>query len=399
MSNERDHAPLPASSSARWMGCPGSYRMAKKFIETSSVNAEEGTLAHELAAFEIENRNAAKTAKAYKDGLANIKKKVDAFYAENTDLDGDFAYMAQTLEPYVDYVAREYQEALDKDESAVLMTEQRVDFSGYVPDGFGTSDVVIIGGGRVTVIDLKYGKGVAVSAVGNPQIRLYALGAIAAFDLVYDFDTVRMVIYQPRLDSVTEEELSVADLKAWAEQEVKPAAKLALSDNPPYRPGEWCTSHFCPGAGICRARAEYALAIERHSGDDPSILTDAEIGEMLERVDALTDWAKKLKGYALGEMQNGHTIPGWKIVEGRSNRTYTDQDKVAAAVIKAGYKEALIYERSLIGITAMEKLLGGKKKFTEVLGKLVYKPQGSPTLAPESDKRPAFTPNKPEFED
>lgn len=394
-----EHANLPASSAARWMGCPGSYRMAKKFAEAPSANAEEGTLAHELAAFGIETRDMPKSAEAYKDGLAEIKKKVDAFYAGNTGLGGDFARMEQAVAPYIDYVAREYQEALGRDGSAVLMTEQRVDFSGYVPGGFGTSDAVIIGGGRATVIDLKYGKGVAVSAAGNPQIRLYALGAIAAFDLVYDFDSVRMVICQPRLDSVTEEELPVADLKAWAEQEVRPAAALALSDSPPYRPGEWCASHFCPGAGICRARAEYALAVERHSGEDPAVLTDAEIAEMLGRVDVLADWAKKLKSYALGEMQNGHALPGWKIVEGRSSRTYTDQDKAAAAVMKAGYEEALIYERSLIGITAMEKLLGGKKKFDEILGGLVFKPQGAPTLAPESDRRPALTPGGPAFED
>lgn len=389
------HADLSASAAERWINCPGSVHMAKLFPGSYSVAAEEGTLAHELAAFLIEHQDGAgqinedAAAAAFTSGIVKLEKEINAFYTEHKDLGDDFAYMHRVLEPYVDYVAREYQEALGTDEAAVLMTEQRVDFSDIVPRGFGTSDVIIIGGGKVTVIDLKYGKGVAVSAKDNPQIRLYAIGAINLFDMIYDFDRVKMVIYQPRLDSVTEEELPVNDLKAWAETVVKPAAFRAVSDNPPYHPGPWCDDHFCPGAGVCKARAKYCLGLERHSGKDPALLTDEELSDALARAEVLQDWAKKLNSYALGEIQDGHPIPGWKVVEGRSVRAYTDLDAVAAAAIKAGYEEAMIYKRSLIGITDMEKLMG-KKTFKDVLGGLVEKPQGAPKLAPESDPRPAF---------
>lgn len=402
--NNGAHATLSASGAERWINCPGSVKMAAHFPSQSSAAAEEGTLAHELAAFliehrdEIDHRSDDAAAVEFSYGIAGLAREIDAFYADHKDLDDDFEYMKRVIDPYVDYVVAEYQEALKADEAAVLMTEQRVDFSDIVPGGFGTSDVIIIGGGRVTVIDLKYGKGVAVSAKDNPQIRLYALGAINLFDMIYDFDRVKMVIYQPRRDSVTEEEMPVDDLKAWAEAVVRPAAEKAISDNPPYHPGDWCDSHFCPGAGACKARADYCLGLERHSGKDQALLTDEELSDALRRAEALKSFSKKLGDYALGEIQTGHPIPGWKVVEGKTNRAYTDLDKVAAAALAAGYPEALIYQRSLIGITGMEKLMG-KKKFQEVLGKLVEKPQGAPKLAPESDERPAFNSAKADFDD
>lgn len=396
-----NHATFSPSAAEKWINCPGSVHMASLFPSTSTPAAKEGSLAHELAAHLIEGRNCSDSCpieELYAEEAAAIEKKVVEFYKENPELPDTFENMNRTIEPYIDYVFREYQETVIKDPAAVLLTEQRVDFSSVVPGGYGTSDVVIIGGGRVTVIDLKYGKGVPVSARDNPQIRLYALGAINAFDLVYEFDRVKMVIYQPRLDSVTEEEIPVDELKAWAEAVVKPAAEKALSDNPPYHPGEWCSSHFCPGAGVCRARADFVLGLERHSGKDPALLTDAELSDALARLETLQDWAKKLNNYALGEIQTGHPIPGWKIVEGASKRRYSDEDKVAAAAIKAGYKKALLYKSSLIGITEMEKLMG-KKQFKEVLGALIVKPAGAPKLAPESDSRPAFNSAKADFED
>lgn len=392
------HASLAPSSAERWINCPGSVHMASLFPESSSPAAEEGSLAHELAALEIENNNCSSCMIDYGDQVEKLREKVGTFYEKNPSQPGDFETMRKMLDPYIDYVIREFREALAKDPAAVLLTERRVDFSDYVPGGFGTSDVVIIGGGRVTVIDLKYGRGVPVKARDNPQIRLYAIGAINAFDLVYEFDRVKMVIYQPRLDSVTEEELPVDELKAWAEAVVKPAAEKALSDDPPYHPGDWCASHFCPGAGACRARADYVLGLERHSGKDPALLTDEELADALSRMGPLQDWAKKLNDYALGEIQTGHNIPGWKVVEGASKRRYTDEDAVAAAAIGAGYAKALLYKSSLIGITDMEKLMG-KRQFKEVLGALVVKPAGAPKLAPESDDRPAFNSAKSDFED
>ena len=395
------HATLGPSSAERWITCPGSVHMASLFPESASPAAKEGSLAHELAALEIDKDNCSDACllpAVYETNVAKLAEEVAEFYKENSDLSGDFEDMKKTLEPYVDYVIREFREALEKDQAAVLMTEQRVDFSNIVPGGFGTSDVIIIGGGRVTVIDLKYGKGVRVSARDNPQIRLYAIGAINAYNLIYDFDRVKMVIYQPRLDSVTEEELPVDELTAWAETVVKPAAEKAVSADPPYHPGDWCSSYFCPGAGVCKARANYVLGLERHSGKDPALLTDEELGDALARLNYLQDWAKKLNDYALGEIQTGHTIPGWKVVEGASKRRFTDEDKVVAAALKAGYEKALLYKSSLIGITDMEKLMG-KKQFKTVLGALVYKPAGAPKLAPESDDRPAFNSAKSDFED
>ncbi|MBO5917382.1 MAG: DUF2800 domain-containing protein [Oscillospiraceae bacterium] len=384
------HSTFSASSADRWIHCPGSVHMASLFPPTTTPAAEEGTLAHALAAALIEG--------ARREALDAIEAQVTSFYSAHPELSDTFTNMLQTIDPYIDYVNREYQESLARDPAAVLLTEQRVDFSDVVPGGFGTSDVVIIGGGRVTVIDLKYGKGVPVSAKDNPQIRLYAIGAINAYNLVYDFDRVKMVIYQPRLDSVTEEEMAVDALREWAGAVVKPAAELATLDEPPYHPGEWCASHFCPGAGACRARAEYILALERHSGKDPALLTDEELSDALSRADALQKWAKALNSYALGEIQTGHAIPGWKIVEGRSNRRFTDEDQVVAAAVGAGYSKDLLYTASLIGITEMEKLMG-KKQFKAILGSLVVKPAGDPKLAPESDRRPAFNQAKTEFDD
>lgn len=383
------HAFLSASAADRWGNCPGSAHLATLFPESHSLAAEEGTLAHELAELSISEQD-----------LGDLPERVDKFYKDHTELPGDFKVMENIIAPYVNFVRAEYIATKNKDEAAVLSTEERVDFSEYVPDGFGTSDVVIVGDDMIEVIDLKYGKGVPVSAIGNPQIRLYALGAIAAYDLVYDFSKVKMVIYQPRLDSVTEETMTVEELKAWAQEFIVPAAQEAMSDTPSYHAGEWCQSHFCPAAGSCRTRAEYFLALERHSGKEPGLLTDEELADCLTRIDALGDFAKRLGEYCLNEALSGHKIPGWKIVEGRSVRKYTDEDQVAAKLKAEGYDEALLYERSLLGITKMEGMLG-KKAFKQILegAGLVHKPAGAPKLAPDADKRPEYSQAKADFED
>jgi len=382
------HATLSASSAERWINCPGSVHMASLFPSSTSKAAEEGTLAHEYAECLINKQ------RVYK-----VEEKIETFYEANPDVKGSAEEMVDYIVPYVEYVNETFRKVQAKDSAAVLLTEQRVDFSEYVPEGFGTSDVVIIGDDEITVIDLKYGKGVEVSAEGNPQIRLYALGAINMFDLMYEFKSVNMVIYQPRRESISQESMSVKDLQEWADEVVKPAAGLALSDKPPYCPGEWCTSHFCPGAGACKARAKYVLELERHSGKDPALLSDAEIADCIGRAEDLAKWAKALGAYALDSALNGHAIPGYKVVEGRANRIYKDSDAVAKAVVGAGFDEAMIYKRELIGITDMEKLLT-KKKFNEILKDLVIKPQGAPKLVPETDKRTEFKPNiKNEFEE
>lgn len=382
------HATLSASSAERWINCPGSVHMASLFPSSTSKAAEEGTLAHELAEHLIN-----------KQKVKSVEKKIKAFYEANPDVKGSVKEMTDYIVPYVEYVNETFRKVQAKDSAAVLLTEQRVDFSEYVPEGFGTSDVVIIGDDEITVVDLKYGRGVEVSAEGNPQIRLYALGAINMFDLMYEFKSVNMVIYQPRRENISQESMGVKGLQEWAEEVIKPAAGLALSDKPPYCPGEWCTSHFCPGAGACKARAKYVLELERHSGKDPALLSDAEIADCIGRAEDLAKWAKALGAYALDSALNGHAIPGYKVVEGRANRIYKDSDAVAKAVVGAGFDEAMVYKRELIGITDMEKLLT-KKKFNEILKDLVIKPQGAPKLVPETDKRAEFKPNiKNEFEE
>lgn len=378
-----DHSMFSPSAAERWMHCPGSLHMAGKFPASTSPAAQEGSLAHELAEAKINGIT----------NLDDLHARIDEFYKNNPEQVGSFADMVDYLDPYVDYVNATYQEILKADPATVLMTEQRVDYSEIAPGGFGTADVIIIGNGHAVIIDLKFGKGIKVSAKDNPQIRIYAYGVIEAFNLVYDFTSVKMVIYQPRLDSVTEEMMTVEDLTSWALFEVKPAAQNALSETPTYCPGEWCSSHFCPGAGVCKARADYALALERHSGKDPALLTDEELSDALERAAILQEWAKSLNKYALDEAVAGHNIPGWKVVESVSKRVFSDEDKVAEAAVNAGYDRALLYKSSLIGITEMEKLMG-KKNFSKVLGDLVIKPKGKPKLTKESDEKPAFDAKK-----
>lgn len=391
------HAKLSASGAELWTNCPGSVHMAELFPETTSPAAEEGTLAHALAQTMIENARAGSISPQISAEYMVERDNVNAFYSVHKELAGSFDDMKKTLEPYVDYVIEEYEAIRKKDAAAELLTEQHVDFSDIVPGGFGTSDVVIIGDDTCEVIDLKYGKGVPISAIANPQIRLYTYGTMSAFDLSYDFSRVKMVIYQPRLDSVTSEELTADDLRSWGKAVIAPAAKRALSKNPKYNPGPWCKSHFCPAAGSCKARAakmhEFEDMIERRRKDD-AVLSGDDMGRALSAAREYTAWAKDLENEALELAQSGEVVTGWKVVESVAKRKYKSEEIVAATLVKAGYDPALIYEKKLLGVTKMTQLMG-KKEFHEVLEEpgLVFKPEGAPTLAPESDKRPAIVTN------
>lgn len=391
------HAKLSASGAELWTNCPGSVHMAELFPETTSPAAEEGTLAHALAQTMIENARAGSISPQISAEYMVERDNVNAFYSVHKELAGSFDDMKKTLEPYVDYVIEEYEAIRKKDAAAELMTEQHVDFSDIVPGGFGTSDVVIIGDDTCEVIDLKYGKGVPISAIANPQIRLYTYGTMSAFDLSYDFSRVKMVIYQPRLDSVTSEKLTADDLRSWGKAVIAPAAKRALSKNPKYNPGPWCKSHFCPAAGSCKARAakmhEFEDMIERRRKDD-AVLSGDDMGKALSAAREYTAWAKDLENEALELAQSGEAVTGWKVVESVAKRKYKSEEIVAATLVKAGYDPALIYEKKLLGVTKMTQLMG-KKEFHEVLEEpgLVFKPEGAPTLAPESDKRPAIVTN------
>lgn len=382
------HAKLSASGSELWLNCPGSVHMREQFPEKgSSVAAQEGTIAHAMGAFLIDNQADLESS----DEGKKLLKEAENFYEEHPELTDSVQDMASYMGDYSDFVLDEYTKAKAECDDAALMTEQRIDYSKYVKGGFGTSDVIIIYDNNIEIIDLKYGKGVPITAVNNPQIRIYALGALEVFGDIYDFETVRMIIYQPRLSSITEEQMTVKDLLQWAKDVVAPGAKKALAKTKTYNPGPWCTSHFCPGAAVCKKRAEYLMEMNRLD-DDPATLSREEIGAVLARAKEMIDWVKKLEEFAFSEAEAGHKIPGWKIVEGKSNRKYADEGKVEDALIKAGFdKKDLFKAPELLGITAMEKLVT-KKKFKEILTDkgLVIKPQGKPTLAPDDDDRPEF---------
>lgn len=375
------HAKLSPSAAARWINCPGSIALSGLCPPPGSTSyADEGTAAHSLAELKLRKYLGELTGPQYTKAANEVRKS--GFF------DGE---MEETTELYKDRVLEELAAAGD---DAELMVEQHFKLDRWVPDCFGTSDAVVIGGDTINVIDLKYGKGIKVEAEGNPQLRLYGLGAAGLFGDIYDFSKVRMTIIQPRLDHVSSEELPLADLLKWAEDVVVPAAKLCGEDDAPLACGDWC--RFCPGKAICRKRAEYNLELAKEDFKLPKLLTDDEIGDVLRRAEQLSSWVKDVSDYALKEAESGKHFNGWKLVEGRANRKYADEIKVAKALKAAGFQEAVIYEKRLLGLTAMAKVVGGDKKLTGILnveGKdpLIVKPKGAPTLVPESDKRPTIS--------
>ena len=274
--------------------------------------------------------------------------------------------------------------------------EQRVDFGAWVPDGFGTADCIMVSGDTIHIVDFKYGKGVQVSAEDNPQMKLYALGALAAYGIMYDLTTVRMSIIQPRLASDPDTwETSVGEIVNWAEQVVKPAAALAAAGEGEYAEGEWC--RFCAIRGSCRARAAAQLALEDFGEKLPPELTDEEIGRALDQGKRLAKWLSEIEEYALRACLDGKEIPGFKAVEGRSVRVWTDADAAFLAARSQGIPEEMLYERKPITLAAMEKLMG-KRHFLDTMAAYVTTPPGKPTLVPETDKRPAIT-DRPTIDD
>ena len=361
------HALLSASSAHRWLNCNPSARLEQEFEDTESEAAAEGTAAHALAEHKL--RRALKM---------RSRKPVSQYDCD--EMDG-------YTDDYVSYVLEQFEQARQLCSDPKILIEQRLDFSCFVPDGFGTGDCLIVADRLLHIIDLKYGIGVLVEAEENPQMMLYALGALNIFDSLYDIEEVAMTIYQPRRENVSTWKISVNDLRAWAETVLKPKAEMAFKGEGEYVPGAWCT--FCKAAVKCRARAEAKLKLARYEFAMPPLLTDTEIEEILSQLDGLTKWANELMAYAQDSAINhGKIWNGFKLVESRTNRKYTDEDAVIAAAENAGYSD--IFRKSLIPITEMERLMG-KKLFKEILGGLVIKPLGKPTLVPASDKRPAIS--------
>ncbi len=362
-----DHALLSASSSYRWLNCPPSARLAAECPDTSSPYSLQGTQAHSLAAYKV----------------------MRALDMDAKDPTGELNLLDREMEDCTDaycaFVMEQLAEAKKHCADPVVLIEQRLDFSRWVPDGFGTGDACIVADDCLHVIDFKYGMGVLVEAEHNPQMMCYALGLLEAFDDIYSIRTVRMSIFQPRRDNVSTYEISKRDLLIWAETVLSPTAKLAYKGEGAFKAGDHC--RFCPVKATCRKRAEYNLEMARYDFTPPATLSEDEVAAILPRLDELVAWADDVKAHALAQAISGTHYPGFKLVAGRSVTKYTDEDAVALAVKAVG---ADPYEKKLLGITAMKALLG-KKRFDELLGDLTYKPQGKPALVPESDKRPAIT--------
>lgn len=373
------HAVLSASGSKRWLSCPPSARLERKFPDKAGEAAQEGTLAHALAEARIRHWLGEMSENGLTLRIDSIRH--DALYSPE---------MGEYVSEYVDLCIEKINEA-----QGTALVEERLDFSRWVKNGFGTGDMVIIGDGVLEIVDLKYGKGVPVSAEGNTQMQLYALGAIEQYGYIYDFDHVRMSIFQPRNGGLSTQLMSVSELLAWGER-IKSIAELAYEGKGDFKAGDHC--RFCRAAAQCKALSEYNMEIAKLEFRDADLLTDDEVSFVLERVDGLVRYAEKIKAFALEEAIKGHRWPGFKVVEGRSNRKITDAVKAVKLLRGAGYADDVIYKPlEMQTITALEKLVT-KKKFGELLGSVIEKPPGKPTLVPEDDKRPEYDPVQSEFE-
>lgn len=360
-----NHAVLSASSSHRWLNCNPSARLELEFEDRTTSAASEGTAAHALCEHKLKRRLKLRS-----------ERPVSVWDSDE---------MEACTDDYADFVMENVVRERRRDKDTQVLIEQKLDFSCFVPDGFGTGDCIIVSKGRLHIIDFKYGQGVLVEAEDNPQMKLYALGALGLFEEKYQIKKVKMTIFQPRRENVSTWEITVNRLKKWAEKELKPKAEKAFKGEGQYCPGEWCL--FCKAAIKCRARAEDKLKLAQSEFKLPPLLTDAEIEDVLIKLPDIKKWAEEIQAYALAQALGGKEWSGFKLVEGRSNRKYANEQEVAKAAERAGYYD--IYTKSLISIGEMERLMG-KKEFNEILGGLVVKPQGKPTLVPDTDKRPAL---------
>lgn len=356
------HALLSPSAAHRWMNCPPSACLEREFPSSSSEVAAEGTAAHALCEHKLRK-------------FLKLRSKRPQSDFEDDEMD-------RCSDDYVLFV----QERMREITSPMVLVEQRLDLTRYVPEAFGTADCIIVGGDRLHIVDFKYGMGVLVEAEHNPQMMLYALGALELLDGIYDIQTISMSIFQPRRENVCTWSLPKEELLRWARDDLVEKARLAYMGEGEYRAGEWCT--FCRAAVRCRARAEEKLRLAKEEFKYPPLITDEEIEDVLGEIPELIKWANAILAYATDAAVNhGKVWMGFKIVEGRSVRRYKDEDVVAREAESAGYTD--IFDKKLISLTQMERLMG-KKAFTDILDGLIEKPPGKPTLVPISDKRPAI---------
>ncbi|WP_292017404.1 MULTISPECIES: DUF2800 domain-containing protein [unclassified Megasphaera] len=384
------HALLSPSSAHRWLVCTPSARLEAQYPDSAGESAKEGTFAHKLAELALQryvktigDMKYQQEVKALKSG----KSRFGDYYTRDMD-----EYVGE----YVDLVIQKFEDAKEKDTEAALLLEQSLDFSDWVPEGFGRGDAIVIADGTLEIIDLKYGRNTPVTAVNNPQIRLYGLGAYNTFGAIYDIETVCLTIMQPRNGGESSEVLSVGDLLDWAVS-IQPSAQKAYEGKGDLTPGPHC--QFCRAAVRCRALAAYQLDMAKYDFKDADQLTDTEVADVLARTDELVTWANKVKSYALTEaVEHDVHWPGWKLVEGRAVRKISEPDQAAEVLsVQYGHTEDEIYKpRELKTITQLEKIIG-KKTLADELAGLLIKPPGKPTLVPESDKRPEWNSAQNDF--
>ncbi len=371
---EREHALLSASGAEKWLNCPPSARLEETLPDSNSGYAAEGQLAHKIAELKLFKYFNPMGPKAYKDKMAELE--ADPLYAPE---------MQRHTDEYVEYIKGV---AMSYPTNPLVFIEKRVDYSHIAPEGFGTDDCLLIHGHDLHIFDLKYGQGVPVSVENNSQLKLYALGTLQHFGMFYDLRNITLHIIQPRLEFSGSWLTSRDELMAWGES-IKLIAGKAFAGEGEYQQGPWC--RFCRAKNLCRARAEFQLALApEYEMKKPPLLTDQEVGEALLKAQQLAKWAADLEEYAEAQLLAGGEIPHWKLVEGRSTRQFTDQDAAFTKLIKEGTDEALLYERKPITLTAVEKLFK-KKEFESLLSDYIIKPPGKPTLAPETDKRKPIT--------
>lgn len=369
------HALLSASAAHRWLECPPSVRLCEHMPDETSIYAEEGTLAHQIC----------------EEKLLVLKGHLDAVKTEPKDLE-----MERATDIYRDFVEEVWNAAKAKTKDAALFIEQELEFGEYVPEGFGTSDAVVVGDDTLTVIDFKYGKGVPVDATNNPQLRLYALGAYSALSTIYDFEYVITSVVQPRIDRIGSEKLRVDELLSWAEEYVKPRARLAYDGKGEFKVGDHC--RFCKAGATCRARVEEAFKIIDLSDTKPATIGDDEVPDILDRLDNAEKWIESMRKYAETRAIAGTKWRGYKVVESRTQRKIIEQLEALSVLEKAGYSQEDVTTVKLKGIGELEKTLG-KSQFNELLGEFIVKPAGAPTLVKESDKRPEYNPVEEAFKE
>lgn len=375
MPEEKSHAVLSASSSHKWLVCTPSARLEEQFPNKTSEYMEEGTLAHEIAEFKVRSYFLEAISKsAYTRRLNKLKEK-QHFSQE----------MLIHTDTYLEYIKGE---SLKTSSKPFIALEQKVDFSQYVPEGFGTADCIMISGNDLHIIDFKYGKGVKVDATENPQMKLYALGVLFQYGMLYDIKQIRMTIVQPRLDSISEFSMPKDALIEWGENVVKPQAEKAFMGIGDFVQGDHC--RFCRAKGACEFRAKENMKIveeiqEKYNG----IISDKEVGEMLSKTDGIEQWLQDLKEYALQQILKGKEVPGWKAVEGKSNKKLVDIDKAFEILEANGYKSEILYEKKPLTLTQLEKTIG-KANVAKAIGDYIEKPKGAPTLVKSTDKRESF---------